>query len=66
MAEKFIIRTTMVEEFDSEEAREHYVKEHMEVSFDTKLALLKDASVTKVDEADDTTTVTVELLTEEK
>lgn len=59
---KFALVTTLVEEFDSREALEHYVKEHAPFEFDDKVALLESNKV--IIDAEDESTITVEILTE--
>ena len=59
---KFAIVTTQVEEFDSKDALEHYVKEHSPLDFDEKVDLLASSKI--IIDGEDDTTITVEILTE--
>lgn len=59
---KVALITTQVEEFESREALEHYVKDHAPFEFDDKVDLLKSGKV--VIDLEDDTTVTIEIANE--
>lgn len=61
---KLALVTTLVEEFDSQEALEHYVKEHAPFEFDDKVDLLQSKKI--IIDTEDDSTVTVEILEEFK
>lgn len=60
MSKKFALVTTQVEEFDSKDALEHYIKEHSPLDFDDKVDLLASNKII-IDGEDDVTT-TIEIL----
>jgi len=60
---KFALITTQVEEFESQEGIEHFIKEHSPLDFDQKVELLEKRKLVVADLEDDTVT-TIEIATE--
>lgn len=59
---KVALATTQVEEFESLESLEHYVKEHSPLSFDDKVDLLESKKI--IIDGEDDASITIEILAE--